>query len=107
MIEGVTIAGHTGRVVIEPITSTDGAASVWLRPPNERAQCVWLTASQLRTLAQVANDRADWLAANEPYVCALTTAIDPPPPPPPTRTARLLDFLRIPAPGRPRQETPA
>lgn len=109
MIEGVTIAGHTGRVVIEPITSTDNAASVWLRPPDERAHCVWLTASQLRTLAQVANDRADWLAENAPYVCALHARADPAPTPEPKRpwTTRLLDLLRIPSPGTPRQETPA
>lgn len=109
MIEGVTIAGHTGRVVIEPITSTDGAATVWLRPPDERAKCVWLTASQLRALAQVATERADWLTTNAPYVCALEAHRDPSPEPPAPRpwTSRLAELLRIPTPGRPRTETPA
>lgn len=106
MIPGVQIAGHTGRVVIEPIASTDNAAAVWLRPPDERADCVWLTASQLRRLATEANEAADYLTANAPYVCSIQALRDPEPETPAARpwTSRLLDFLRVPSPGTPRQE---
>lgn len=110
MIEGVTIAGHTGRVVIEPIGSTDDAAAVWLRAHADRdSKCVWFTASQLRQLAREADEAADYLTANAPYVCALEAHRDPTPEPaePRTWTTRLAELLRIPTPGRTRTETPA
>ncbi|MGD9989389.1 hypothetical protein [Pseudonocardia sp.] len=99
MIPGVQIAGHTGRVVIEPIASTDGKAAVWLRPPDERATCVWLTAAQLRHLGEIATERADYLTANAPYVCQIEALTDPAPEPaPPARTwrSRLRDALGFP-----------
>jgi len=102
VIPGVQIAGHTGRVVIEPITSTDDAAALWLRPrtANADARCVWLTATQLRVLAEKATDAADYLASTEGHHVARITAERHPEP------DRLADLFR-PTATAPRQETPA
>ncbi|GAY12063.1 hypothetical protein [Pseudonocardia sp. N23] len=106
MIPGVKVAGHTGRVVIEPITSTDDAAAVWLRPrtANADARCVWLTATQCRALAAELNERADYLASTtRHHVVRITARRDCAHEPRPWLT-RLADLFR---PATPRQETPA
>lgn len=94
MIPGVRLAAHTGALVIEPVTSTDTAAAVWLRPTERPADCVWLTAPQLRQLAQHANEAADWLSENAPYVARIAAMRDPAPEPPtPTWWARIRTAL--------------
>lgn len=91
----MTVAGHTGRVVIEPVGSTDSAAALWLRPTERPADCVWLTGPQLRELSQLAAATADWLAQNAPYVAAITAHADPAPEPPtPSWAARTVARIR-------------
>ena len=73
MIGGIELHGHAGggRLVIEPVVSTDRASAVWLWPrvrstTRGRGGCVWLTPAQLRALAAAATERADYL---DPALC--------------------------------------